>query len=205
MGNTFGEDREIQYNNSGSNNSMGNMGGLLAMIILIVVVLWLLFKDGNRGHNDCGVYPPYAMYPQAPKDCGICVKDESNWEEDRHISDKLDNQSEKTRGLIVEQEEKTRALIAHNNERAEDRYVAGLIAASAAKDTVIATMSTKEYINHALQGVYAMIGKTDADVVNGFCKETAIIEKGFCETPKRPQYYADGFYDMPCRGEVKTS
>ena len=164
--------------------------GAWAMILLVVVVLWVLFKDGHRDGYGGGYQAVNYGFG------GMCVqptyKDESNWEQESHLKDKLClidkdviEQGCKDREAIHCDGDKTREYIAHLQERADDRAYNQLAMQLAQKDNFIQTLQLEKNIDSRIAGV---IGA---------------VERLACEVPKRPPFYACGgeptVYDYPPR------
>lgn len=189
MGFSSGEENVVT-NYGGTGAGVG--GGSWSMIILVVVVLWLLFKDGN--HNVVNGH-------------GFC-QDETNYQVDERLSDlgaainqNVTNQGYEMRlyGLqqsallqanIAAENEKTRDLITHNQERADDRAYQALMMSNMQKDAIIQTQAIEANVDSKFNQVFAAIAATNQNI-NQFA----------CETPKRPQYLADGFYATPRRSD----
>jgi len=178
----------------------GGFGGSGVLILLVVVVLWCLFKDGH-GHG--GGYDhgyPGVGYGNG---CGPCVqptyKDESNWEQESHLKDKLccvekdiwktDQDVWKT-ACETQKEvhcegEKTRALI-------EQNYIQDLRDKIAEQNTKIQTMKNEAFTERKIDQVLGAINCTNQRI--------GMLE---CEVPKRPPFYACGgeptIYDYPPR------
>lgn len=217
------ESNSAYYGGPGS-GGFGMMGGLIAMVILIVVVLWLLFRDGHRdGHHDGYVYggfPGFVLPGQGQnhdRECGVCVKDESNWQEDKHLTKEICEADKdvwktacETQKNTICEEEKTRALIVHNQERSDDKANLALVLQLQQKDNQIQTLQLENSFNNKLACLGNEISKgfckTDFELERGFCKTDREVERGFCrtdreiekfscETPKRPTYWGQGFID----------
>jgi hypothetical protein len=188
-------DQEYQVANMGNGNMGSGATGLIAMVVLFVVVFFLLFKDrdGDRGNNHYNPYPPvmplYNPYSQS-RECGTCVKDESNWEEDRHLSDVACNNTEK---ILASQ--------THIAERAADREFIVTQNLLTQKDNIIQSLQLKSDFDNKLAGIMGAIGVTNNHIDKEFCKTDALIERDYwklnthldkieCELPHRPPVYA---------------
>lgn len=127
------------------------MGGSWTGILLVVIVLALLFRgDFLGGHKDG--YGAAGYGEGCMKSCRPTYYDESNWEEETHLKDKIDCQSEKTR-----------ALICHNQERADDKAYQALYLSNLQKDNVIQTLALEKNFD-------AKFGKVFAELEEIECK-----------------------------------
>lgn len=145
-------------------------GGGWAILLLIVVVLWCLFKGDHK--DGYGVHDGY--YGGRGR-CGVCVEDESNWEEDKHLTERICKvdmdvwkTSCETQKEVHCEAEKTRALI-------EANYIQDL------RDQLAA----EKMCNQTLKQEFFIEKKTD--ILN------AKIDALACSMPKVPTYYAQGF------------
>jgi len=162
---------------------LGVGGGSWAVIILIVVVLWVLFsKDGHRdGYGGgYGMPYPYPGYGAPQQRCGVCVEDESNWQEDKHLTEKLcmTNQNITQQGCLDREAthcegEKTRALI-------EQNYIQDLRDTITEKNAMIQTMKSEAFTTAQIGLVNSKIEKVDE-----------MLERLSCELPKRQPVYAE--------------
>ena len=153
----------IQENdNIGGGFGVGGFGGggAWSMIILAVIVLWFLrdgrgFGNDGRGYGNGygdGCYHPMGR-PYFP--------DESNYEEERNINDKLCKLQE----VEHSEGEKTRALI-------EANYIQDLRDKLADKNAEVLTLKSEAF-------TAGLFGKLDSK-----------IEHLACELPKRPPVFS---------------
>lgn len=203
MSNVFAEDRETQVIGGGYG---GFGGGSWCIIIVFFVIAWLLFKDGHRdGHHDGGYAMPGYGYGYGGG-CGPCVqptfKDESNYEEESHLKDKLcciDKEVIAQGCMTCEVEhceaEKTRALI-------EQNYIQGLRDQLSEKNSMIQTMKGEAFTERKIDQVLGAIGAVRGDVDKQFCRTDAEIARLACELPKRPPVFAEcvtpNTHDIDC-------
>lgn len=185
----------------------GGMGGLgygggsgaWAMIILIVVVLWVLFSKDGHGHD--GGHAPGYGYGYGGG-CGPCVqptyKDESNWEQESHLKDKLcciekevlKTDSDVWKSACETQKEvmcdgqKTRSLI-------EANYIQDLRDKIAEQNSNIQTMKSEAFTERKFDQLAQAINCTNSNIDKMFCKTDSMIAALSCELPKRPPIYAD--------------
>lgn len=178
-------------------------GGGCGLIIIVLLILFVLFRgDGFGGHHDGGHgYPGYAPYGFGGN-CGVCSKptftDESNWEEESHLKDKLcciDKEILKTdadvwRSACETQQvehceaEKTRALI-------EQNYIQDLRDKLAEKNDVVMTLKQEMFTEKKFDQLAAAITATNTNINNMFCKTDAMIAQLECEIPKRQPVFAE--------------
>jgi len=208
MGNTYAPDYEIQGGGYMPGLGGGLGGGVIGIVLVFIVVLWLLMKDGHGfGHDNHGSGGGYGGY--GGFGCGPCVqpafKDESNWEEESHLKDKMCcidkdviEQGCKDREAIHCDGDKTREYIAHLSERADDKAYNQLAMQNMQKDNFIQTLQLKSDFEGKLDRVLGVMEK-------GFCRTDGMIGKLECEIPHRPPFYACGgeptVYPYPERNE----
>lgn len=125
----------------------GGLGGGNAFVWIIVLILIFLFffKRDDHGHgyneynnNNCGV-----------KGCRPAFYDESNWETEVHIKDKVTCEEEKTRGLIV-----------HQAEIAAQKEFARSLATETELKGKINMLQTEKYVDQKFDGI---MGKMQYD------------------------------------------
>lgn len=180
----------------------GGFGGS-GLIIIVLLILFVLFKDGGHGHYDGGHgYPGYGMPYGFGGNCGVCSKptftDESNWEEESHLKDKLcciDKEILKTDADVwksacetqqVEhcEAEKTRALI-------EQNYIQDLRDKLAEKNDVVMTLKQEMFTEKKFDQLATLVGGLRNDIDKQFCRTDAEIAALSCELPKRQPVYAE--------------
>lgn len=169
MSNYAGNNNDVMGGN-GMNLYGGGSWGLLILLFLFFAVFCGrgLFggRDGRDGHGDgCG--------------CGRrnWFPDESNYEEERNLKDK-----------ICYEEDKTRDLIRHESERASDRR-------ELEKDMKIQRLESEKYMDNKIGGLYGV-------VKDGFCKTDRDIDRLSCESLKRPPTW--GVSSVPCNQVIST-
>lgn len=181
----------------GGGYGFGGGGGVFAMVILMVVVLFVLFRGNRDDHRD-----GYGYGYGGGCGCGPCVqptfKDESNYEEESHLKDKLccidrdiwntDQDVWKT-ACETQKEvhcegEKTRALI-------EQNYIQDLRDQLAEKSMQNLTLKQEMFTEKKFDQMAALIGGVNHK-----------IERLECETPKRPPVFAEcvtpNTHDIDC-------
>ena len=161
----------------GGGYGMGYGGGGV-MVILVLIILFALFGGGfgfGRGRDG-----------RDGDGCGQCVRpvfpDESNWENEVHVKDKL-----------CMEEDKTRALITHEAERAADKDWMKTQLLLQTKDAENAQLKNVIYTNGEFGKVYARLGEIN------------------CKMLDRPPIYAEAYTPVsnriehgcaPCRGKL---
>lgn len=185
-------------------------GGGCGLIIVVLLILFVLFKDGGHGYD--GGHPGYAPYAFG-NGCAPCVqptfKDESNWEEESHLKDKLcciDKEILKTDNDVwrsacetqnVErcEAEKTRALI-------EQNYIQDLRDKLAEKNDVVMTLKQEMFTEKKFDQLATLVGGLRNDIDKQFCRTDAEIAGLACELPKRPPVFAEcvtpNTHDIDC-------
>ena len=171
--NTIDESGMGNYGAAAGGYSAGFGGGGL-MFIVIAIIFWLLFRnerghDGNRDGDCCGV-----------RGCCPAFFDESNYEEERNLDNKICAASKETNNLIF-----------HESERNTDRYIAEKNAALVEKNAEILALKNQIYTDGKFGAVMAAIGKTDAEIAHLAC-----------EVPKRPPVFAE--CATPCATSIVT-
>lgn len=194
----------MAFSNTVEENVMGGYGGLglggfggggCGLIIVVLLILFVLFRgDGFGGHHD-GHDGGYGHMPYGFGGCGPCVqpafKDESNWEEESHLKDKLCcidrdvmEQGCQTREVEHCEAEKTRALI-------EQNYIQDLRDKLAEKNDVVMTLKNEMFTEKKFDQLAAAITATNTNINNMFCKTDAMIAQLECEIPKRQPVFAE--------------
>lgn len=173
------EENIAAYGGYGGGVGMGGGGAWMA-ILLVVIVLFILFdrKDGHHGGYGAG-------YPFAGGNCGPCVqptfKDESNYEEESHLKDKLcciDKDIWKTDSDVWKSACETQQI-----EHCEAEKTRDLIRCEAEKN-LRDKLAESQMLNLTLKN--EMFNERKFDKLENMIGALA------CETPKRPPFYACG-------------
>ena len=164
----------------GGGYGMGYGGGGV-MVILVLIILFALFGGGfgfGRGRDG---------YGDGDRHCGVsgcrpAFYDESNYEEEKHLDNKICNSTDK----ILASEASTRQLI-------ETNYIQDLRDKLAEKNTEVVALKGQIYSDAKFGEVYAKLGHIE------------------CELPKRPPVWAECATPVarhidngcaPCRGKL---
>lgn len=179
----------------GSGLGFGGMGGSgCGLIIIVLLILFVLFKDGGRGH-DGGYAPGYGMPYGFGGGCGPCVqptyKDESNWEQDFHICKEIGavDKDVIAQGCMDREAthcegEKTRALI-------EQNYIQDLRDKLAEKNDVVMSLKQEMFTEKKFDQLATAIACTNNNIDKMFCKTDNMISALSCELPKRPPVWSE--------------
>jgi hypothetical protein len=149
----FGNQDNETVNFGGGAGGMGSWG----IIIAVVVVLWVLFReDRHRGGHDGGRYDGCGMPGVRPT-----FYDESNYEEERNLNNKICMEAKETNALIIKE-----------SERNTDRYIQSLRDKNTEKDMTIQRLQAEGFTS-------AM-----------FAQLNGRLDRFECEIPKRQPVFA---------------